>query len=146
MRPNFNMENLRRDKKTTDQQLIKNVHYEEQKPNTRFYLVQIYQSFLNHLTNTFHFQLLTFFFQSTLGVHIKLNLGLFLNPHKKKICFYTNLNRFKIEKLMNEKSSHSFLRKSIENLVENLNEILLENKQPQREKGIRSTRMTATIS
>ena len=31
-------------------------------------------------------------------------------------------------------------------LVENLNEIFLKSKQPQREKGMRSTRMTATVS
>ena len=95
------------------QQPLKKVHYEEQKLNIRFYLVQVYQSFSNHLTSTFHFQLLTFFFQSTLGVHIKLNLRLFLNPHKKKICIYTNPNRFEIERWMNEESSHSFSRKSI---------------------------------
>ena len=79
-------------------QPIENVHYEEEKLNTRFYLVQVYQSFLDHLTSTFHFQLLTFFFWSTLGVHTKLNLDLFLNPYKKKLSFYPNPNRLEIER------------------------------------------------
>ena len=52
------------------------------------------QSFLDHLSSTFHFQLLTFFW-STLEVHIKLNLGLFLNPHKKKMGLYPNPNRMR---------------------------------------------------
>ena len=82
MTPNFNVENLRRDKKTMGLQPIKNVYYEEQKLNTRFYLAQVYQSFLSHLTDTFQFQLLTFIFRSTLVVHTKLDLGLFLNLHK----------------------------------------------------------------
>ena len=79
-------------------QLIENVYYEEQKLNPRFCLIQTYQSFLDHLTSTFHFQLFTFLFRSTLGIHIKLDLGLFLNPYKKKMSFYTNPTRFKIER------------------------------------------------
>ena len=41
--------------KTMGLQSIENVHYEEQKLNTRFYLDQAYQSFLDYLTSTFHF-------------------------------------------------------------------------------------------
>ena len=91
-------------------QPIENVHNEEQKLNSRFYLVQANQSFLDHLTSTFHFQLLTFF-RSTLGVHTKLDLDLFLNPHKKKMSFYPNPNWLEIERWMNEKSTHLFLKK-----------------------------------
>ena len=47
-----NVENLWRDKKSW---VTKNVHYEEQKPNTRFYLIQAYWSFIDHLTSTFPF-------------------------------------------------------------------------------------------
>ena len=36
-----------------DLQPIENIHYEEQKLNTRFYLSQVYQFFLYHLTSTF---------------------------------------------------------------------------------------------
>ena len=36
-----------------------------------------------------------FSFWSTLGVRTKLNLGLFLNPHKKKIGMYPNPNRMR---------------------------------------------------
>ena len=34
----------------------------------------------------------------------------------------------------------------LKNLDENLNEIFLESKQPQREKGMRSTKTTTTVS
>ena len=54
MTSNFNVENFE-EIKNHDLQLIENIHYEEQKLNTRFYLAQTYQSFLNHLTSTFHF-------------------------------------------------------------------------------------------
>ena len=87
------------------------------------------------LTNTFHFQLLTFFFQSTLGVHIKFNLGFFLNSHKKNICFYTNPNRFKIEIWMNEESSHSFSRKSIKNFGWKLEWNFLEKQATSKREG-----------
>ena len=76
-----------------------------------FYLIQTYQSFLDHLTSTFHFQLFTFLFRSTLGIHIKLDLGLFLNPYKKKMGFYTNPTRFKIERWMDEEATYFFLKK-----------------------------------
>lgn len=93
-------------------QPIENVYYEEQKLNiTRFYLTQTYQSFLDHLTSTFHIYLFTFLFQSTLGIHTKLDLGLFLNPHKEKMGFYTNPTRFKIERWMNEEVTYFFLKK-----------------------------------
>ena len=62
MKPNFNVENFQRDKKPQAYNWSKNVHYEEQKLNTRFYLAEAYQSFPDHLTSTFSFQFLTFFF------------------------------------------------------------------------------------
>ena len=82
------------------------------KLNTRFYLAQAYQSLLNNLTSTFHFQVLIFFW-NTLGVHTKLDLDLFFNPHKKKLSFYPNPNRLEIEIWMNKESTHFFLRKSM---------------------------------
>ena len=104
--PKFTWKTYKDIKKNHGLIIDKKVHYEEQKQNTRFYLTQAYQSFPNHLTSTFHFQLLTFF-RSTLEVHTKLDLSLFLNPHKKKMRFYTNPNRFKIE--MNEWRINPFL-------------------------------------
>ena len=102
MTPNFNVETLRRDKKPQD------IHYEEQKLNTRFFLAQAYRSFSDHLTSTLYFQLLTFFFRNTLGVYTKLDLGLFLNPHKKKLR----------DKWMKNQPIF-FSRKSMENSLEN---------------------------
>ena len=93
---------LKRLKKTTVLQSIENIHYELQKLNARFYLVQAYQSFPNHLTSNFHFQILTFFFWSTLGVHTNLNLNLFLNLHKKKMGFHpTQMNERRMFKELN---------------------------------------------
>ena len=65
-------------------------------PSTRFYLAQANQSFPEYLTSTFIF---SFSCWSTLGVRTKLNLGLFLNPHKKKMGLTkspTTLLRFTI--------------------------------------------------
>ena len=118
MTSNFNVENFE-EIKNHDLQLIENIHYEEQKLNTRFYLAQAYQSFSSHLTNTFQFQLLTFFFWNTPGVHTKLNGGLFLNLHKKKMGFYPNsiVSKLRDERMKNQPIF--FSRKFIENNLEN---------------------------
>ena len=90
MTPNFNVENLRRDKENHGSTIDKKKR-QLWRTKTKYkvlYLTQAYQSFSDHLTSTFHFQLLTFFFWSTLGVHTKLDLDLFLNSHMTKLGFY----------------------------------------------------------
>ena len=104
------MENLWRNKKSWAYNRSKTSIMKKKKLNIRFYLARAYQSFSDHLTSTFHFQLLTFFFWNTLGVHTKLDLDLFLNPHKKKLSFYPNPNRLEIEKWMKKESTHFFLK------------------------------------
>ena len=64
--------------------------------STKFYLAQVYLSFPDYLTSTFQLQHHTFF-RSTLGIHTKLNLDLFFNPHKKKM----SLNKWENERWMN---------------------------------------------
>ena len=111
--------------------------------NTRFYLTQANQSFPNHLTSMFHFQLLTFFFRSTLGVHTKLDLGIFLNPHKKKMGFCTNPNSMR-DWDMNEGMNQPIYcsRKSIENSFENIKRsgFSLQSKTPNWENKMRRWR------
>ena len=80
--------------------------------STRFYLAQVYQSFSDYLTSTFQLQLYTFFW-STLGVHTKLNQDLFLNLHKKKMCFQLNSNQWEHQRWMKEISKAHFIEKSI---------------------------------
>ena len=87
MTPDFNEENLQIYQKPRAYNLSKTSTMKNKKLNSRFYLTQANQSFSDHLTSTFPFQFLTFFFRSTLRVHNKLDLSLFLNPYKKKMGF-----------------------------------------------------------
>ena len=97
------------------------------------------------LNQYLHFQLLTFFFQSTLGVCIKLDLDLFLNSHKKKMGFCTKPREWEMD--VSKINPYSFSENPLKKKSSFKTWMGFSwSKQAQREKGMRSTRMAAAVS
>ena len=117
----------------------KKFQYEEQSRCTWIYLTQDLQSLTDYLTSTFSPHHHAFIFKNMFGVLPKLDLNLLLETPWRRRWIFTQIQM--IERWMfNELNLFFFSKKSLKYWLEDLYEILLESKQPQKGKRTKSSR------